>query len=326
MCGICGIRRFGDHPIPKVAFDILLLENQRRGNHATGVAIQSKDGSVHVFKDDVPAWNLVGSRAYSDFMTKYLTRDALTVLGHCRWYTKGDPKKNENNHPMFDGVTALVHNGHIGNDDFLFGDLKLKRAAETDSDILRAILDEYGFSAKGINMLDRCSGSAAIAAVSTDYPGELFLARSGNPLEIAGTRDYLIFSSERGPIKKAYRPVIKKFGVLMRHQGVDLALTTMNNDSAWIFGAKPKDDKKGWKGDWLRHHQGLRIATHFTARPHQIHENYWGFKARTYDLTKANVAKCPNSKCGAWVLLKDEQSSNIKNLKCRDCGTRLVKE
>lgn len=322
MCGICGIRRFGETPIPKVMFDILLIENQRRGNQATGVAIQKKDGSIAVHKDDVPAWNFVGSREYRTFMEENLTDDAITVLGHTRWATQGDPSDNKNNHPMFDGTTALVHNGHIGNDKWLFEDLKLKRAAETDSDILRAILDKYGFTAKAINTLDRATGSAAIAAVSTDFPGELFLARSGNPLQLAGTRDFLVFSSERGPIKKAYRPVIKKFGILMRHQGVDLALTEMNNDSVWIFGAEPRDNKLGWQANWLRHHQGLRIASHFTPRDYKPHDAYYGVRLKHYDVTKANVVACP--KCSAWIPLTETQAFNIKNLRCTACGMKLI--
>lgn len=322
MCGICGIRTFGDKPIPRVMFDLMLVDNQRRGSQATGVAIQHRDGKIFVHKSDVPAWNLVTSHAYKEFMSEHLTDEAITVLGHCRWATKGPPDVNNNNHPMWGGTTALIHNGHISNDDDLFKELKLKRKAETDSDILRAIIDEHGFTAKAISTLSKCWGSAAIAAVSTDFPGELFLARSGNPLQIAGTRDFLLFSSERGTIKKAYRPVIKKFGVLMRHQGVDLAVGEVNNDSAWIFGDKPRDSKQGWKANWLRYHQEMRIATHFTPRNYEPQKAFFGLRLKHYDLTRADVVQCP--KCKDWVLLKEEQAFNIRGLRCVKCGSRLV--
>lgn len=321
MCGICGIRRFGDIPIPQVMFDILLVENQRRGNHATGVAIQHQSGEIFVHKNDVPAWNMVSSQNYKDFMKEFLTEDAITVLGHCRWATQGSPAENNNNHPMWAGTTAVIHNGHIGNDDMLFRNLKLDRKAETDSDILRAILDKHGFTAKGINTLDKAYGSAAIAAISTDYPGKLFLARSGNPLEYGGTRNYLLFSSERDPIKRAYRPVIKKFGLLMRHQGVDLALGSMPNDTAWVLGAEPKAGKKGWQADWLEHHQALRIATHFQPRTYEPHGPFFGIKTRYYDVTKANVVCC--KKCNKWMILSEIQQANIKKLQCTGCGTKI---
>ena len=59
MCGICGLRRFGEEPIEKRHIDMLLMMNERRGNQATGVALQNSDGKVRVYKIDEPAARVV---------------------------------------------------------------------------------------------------------------------------------------------------------------------------------------------------------------------------------------------------------------------------
>ena len=317
MCGICGIRRFGDQPLSREMFEILLIENQRRGNHATGVVIQQADGSIDTFKGAVPAWTLTGQADYQRWMAENLLPDSRTLIGHTRQATKGNPKDNKNNHPLFDGITALVHNGMLSNDDRLFKDLKLNRAAETDSDILRAILDEYGFTPKGINTLNRCEGSAAIAAVSTDYPGKLLLARSGNPIETASTENFFLWSSEVGPIIKCCRPFIKKFGIVFRKLKSDLCTLPMVNNSAWIFGDEPKN------GSFLEHHQELKIATHFVPHCYDVNGTYFGMRVRFHDQRPVQVAKCRNKKCGKWVSLNPIHSRFIHRISCKACGTPL---
>lgn len=326
MCGICGIRRFGDTPINQAIFDILLVENQRRGNHATGVAIQQSDGEINVLKKDVPAWTLTGSLEYKAFMNRFLRDDSITILGHTRLATQGSPTKNENNHPMWDGTTAVIHNGIIINDDDMFKELKLKRAAETDSDIIRAIFDNYGFSAKAVNQLSRLNGSAAIAAISVDFPGKLFLGRSGNPIELASMDDILLWSSEAGPIRKAARPIRKKFGIHFRQIHRDLGMIPMNNDSAYIIGAKPKSGQ-GVDGDWLEYHQSLRIATNFTPHCYEVNKSYHtGCRIRYHDFKRANIVQCPNRKCMSWIPVNQLQAATMKNWKCTKCGTRLFDE
>src|ERR1700690_900722 len=160
MCGICGVRRFGESPITLDEINIMLIDNQRRGNHATGVALQQVDGSIQILKQDEPAWRFVTTDAYHAFMEANLREDTLIALGHTRLATKGPTTNNVNNHPMWAGKTAVIHNGVIHNDDAMFTRLKLERFAETDSDIIRAILDDQGFTPKALNMLSDLSGSA----------------------------------------------------------------------------------------------------------------------------------------------------------------------
>lgn len=324
MCGLCGVRKFGQVPIDQAMVDTLLLGNEHRGISATGVALQQEDGSIQVYKIDEPAWAFVASNEYKEFMKKNLRPTTLTVLGHTRAATVGEPEKNENNHPMWHGKTAVTHNGTIQNHTNAFDRYKLERHAETDSDIIRAILDEDGLTPKALNKMNSLTGNAAFVAVSTAYPGKLLLARSGNPIQLAATEDYLIWSSETGPIYKALRPNAMRFGVPMRRMSpLDHYMVPMNDHSAWLFGNKPKGADIGtWEDDWLEWHQEMKISYNFTPVNYQVHANYHGLRLKFYQDKKVDVVQCP--KCQVWISLSPTLVKQLHNLKCAACKTKLA--
>lgn len=322
MCGICGIRRFGPEPIDVATFNIMLLDNERRGNMATGVATQQRDGSVQVHKSDDPAWRFMKSQGYHDFVRDNFREDTLAVLGHTRLSTKGSSIYNKNNHPMWDNETAVVHNGVIFNDDQMFTALKLERAAETDSDIIRAILSSEGFTPKAVTTLNRLNGSAAFAAVSTKFPGKLLLARSGSPLELATTNDWLVWSSMRDSIHKALRPYYKRFGLWMRKARVDAGFMPMANDEAYIIGDQPRVQAGDLRdADWLEWHGKMQTTQQYTPRTYAVHETYSRYRAMHYDPDKATVLVCCNPDCGAWLAMTPEQAKRVKRLRCEKCKT-----
>jgi predicted glutamine amidotransferase len=333
MCGICGIRRFGPEPINAEQIKVLLIGNERRGNQATGVALQQADGSVQVFKTDDPANAFVILPEFNAFLEENLRKDTLTVLGHTRAATKGHPSKNQNNHPMWDGKVALVHNGMVNNDDFLFGDLKLERSAETDSDIFRAILSSAGFTTKGTNLLNRVVGSAAIAAVSTEYPGKLFLARSGNPIVIASTSSdgnsgHMVWSSEKQPIYDSMRPWAKKPpGYWFRKARADYYFTNFPNETSWLIGDKPIDTVEG--ETWIEWHAAFKTSNYFRNISYDVHSNY----ALKRGVKKIRLVVCPNPKCFETIRGKEvrttlqvseaQQEAGLEKLHCPDCKTPL---
>lgn len=323
MCGICGIHRFSQAPIQRDAIDLLILNNQNRGLEATGVALQQANGEIQILKKDVVPFEFIGSKDYDNFMNEFLVEDTVTVLGHTRKATKGTPRIIGNNHPMFAGVTAVVHNGQIHNDDWAFKEWNLDRKAETDSDIFRAILDKEGFTHKAVNNLSRLGGNGAFAAISTEYPGKLLLGRSGNPLELAATADCLMFSSERGPLYKAMRPYRSVFGILMREMTpINYYMTAMNNDSAWLIGDKPKGNAApDWGGDWLEWHQEMRIATNFTAVNYTCHVQYHGNRVKFYDDRPVDVVQCPN--CKRYISVPQVDVKTLARFVCKACNARL---
>jgi len=330
MCGICGVRRFGSTPITEAQIDTLLVSNEKRGNHATGLALQQADGSVDVFKADVPAWSFVQRTEYEQFLKRNLRADTVAFLGHTRFGTKGHQSKNENNHPIFAGKTAVVHNGMISNDDDLFKDLKLERKCETDSDIIRAVLDHYGFTRKGLDTMNRFNGSAAFAAVSPEFPGKLVLGRSGNPIILCGTRDQLIWSSEKDAIYRAIRPYVKKFGFIMRDtRASDVSFIPMNNDSVYVIG-QPQDHERGWEADWIEWHQQLHIAysnwTGVSYSRERLSGVYCDVRTRVYGDTQVDVVQCPNKKCAVFLPIGKTPVAQLKRWKCKECGTKIIKE
>ena len=257
MCGICGVRKFGEVPIPEDMVTLLILNQQNRGLEAAGVALQDSKGHIETLRNNVTPYEFVSSREYKDFMREFLTPETIIALGHARKATIGPPRIITNNHPMFNGTTAVVHNGHISNHEWAFKEWKLDRKAETDSDIFRAVFDKEGFSMKAIDMLSRLSGSGAFAAISTKYPGKLMLGRSGNPIEIAVTANqHLMFSSETGPLYKAMRPYKKVFGINMREMTPkDYFMIGMEDDSAWLLANKPINNITGEDSDWIEWHK-----------------------------------------------------------------------
>jgi predicted glutamine amidotransferase len=333
MCGICGVRRFGAEPINAEQIKVLLLGNERRGNQATGVAFQQADGSIQVFKNDEPASNFVVDPKFGEFLEQNLRPDTLTVLGHTRAATKGHPSKNKNNHPMWDGKVALIHNGMVNNDDYLFNDLHYERAAETDSDIFRAIISNNGFSTKAVNLLNRVVGSAAIAAISTDHPGKLLLARSGNPIVIASTSEdgnsgHMIWSSEKQPIYDAMRPWAKKPpGYWFRKARAEYYFTNFPNETSWLINDKPIQGEDG--ETWIEWHAAFKTSHYFRSTSYDVHGNY----ALKRGVKKVRMIVCPNVDCfelqhgkrmrTTMQVSEEQQTAGLDNLVCPQCKTSL---
>jgi len=139
------------------------------------------------------------------------------------------------------GLSAVVHNGMIRNDESLFKELKLKRTAETDSDIIRGIIDEYGFTEKCIKMLNRIDGGVGAAAFSTKYPKKMLLLRSGNPIVLGSTADFLFFSSEKNTLHRAMKPWLKRFNIFFQVQQTGAAFAPMADDTAWLIGLEGQE-------------------------------------------------------------------------------------
>jgi glucosamine 6-phosphate synthetase-like amidotransferase/phosphosugar isomerase protein len=236
MCGIAGIIRWNREPIKEETIGVLLVGNEHRGNDASGLVIQQANGDLAVLKKDIPGWQLVTSQEYETFIRDYLKPDSRSVLVHARAASQGNPRDNNNNHPMYAGCSAIVHNGVIRNDNFLFKKLGFERKAETDSDILRAILDQEGITEDGIDIIGEASGSGAIAAVHPRFKDQVLLIRSGNPMTIASNDNFFYFSSEKETLHKACRPFVLRKGMWFQAQKPDVDFSNMANHTAYVIG------------------------------------------------------------------------------------------
>ena len=116
MCGISGIIRYGDEQITEPQIRMFLTGLEHRGNDAAGIAMQRKNGELLILKNDVTPWKFTKSKEYLDFIEENLNENIIQVLLHTRAATKGNPRVASNNHPMFAGKAAVIHNGVIHND------------------------------------------------------------------------------------------------------------------------------------------------------------------------------------------------------------------
>lgn len=306
MCGIAGIRKYGEKPIEEYMIRLLLTGLEHRGNDATGIAMQNKNGDVFTIKKDVPAWSFVTSNEYEEWIDKYLNDDSEQVILHARAATKGSPRISKNNHPLFNGTAAIVHNGKIDNDDQIFNKLRLERAAETDTDIVRAIIDKFGITEKAIDILNELRGSAAIAALSPEYPGKMLVGRSGSPLTIGSTDDFFFFASEKNTIHRAMKPLVNRFGIPFQKQSLEMGFSPYPDNTLWILGPKGKEFHGSLKSYWGTYKDPIRRV-------------YTDYKTRQDDWTKKT-----NPGVTVRVSMPKENDGEKILLSCPKCQKPLV--
>ena len=210
MCGLTGVilgrKRRQPHELLAIrsAFTGLLLLNQRRGHHATGVAVLRGDGSAAVYKRPVAASGLIQAAKY--WQTLQLDNSVTVILGHTRYRTQGSERNNANNHPIVIGRGARgvggevygTHNGTILNADELFRRFRLPRTAEVDSEVLFRMVLRAKSDAELKSMLALCVGSTSAAWVCRSKPGRLRLLKGDMPLDAAYAPrlDAVFYSSE----------------------------------------------------------------------------------------------------------------------------------
>jgi glucosamine 6-phosphate synthetase-like amidotransferase/phosphosugar isomerase protein len=148
MCGIFGIANCGSITYDKAeafrkATRQLLEESQIRGSQASGLCVLAENGAV-MYKNGVAARVLVQRPEYSNVVREIKHNTNFRIMiGHTRAPTKGDPKYNENNHPILANSIIGVHNGVIINDDILFAKHsdKISRKGRVDSEIIFRLID-----------------------------------------------------------------------------------------------------------------------------------------------------------------------------------------
>lgn len=245
MCGIAGVRRYGDNPITAEELKVMLAELEKRGNHATGIALMVK-GEIKIIKAPKPAWAFIGEKDTDEFLEAFLPSATMALL-HTRFATIGNPEDNENNHPMFLGKSAVVHNGGITNHHAFFDANKVPRSCATDSDVFRAILDKDGMTEAAIKDMNRLNGSAAIAAFSQEDPDLLILARSGSPLIYGLAEDKLWWASTQAAIQRAVKPWVFQHGLVGRKSRGDIAYFGIPDHTAYILSSKGLDRRFEFK-------------------------------------------------------------------------------
>lgn len=192
MCGIIGIA--SQH---SSLFEWLLEGLDRleyRGYDSAGIALLHSEG-IFCKKSIGKVNNL--RQNLKNLITEPI-KNACLGMAHTRWATHGAVTE-ENAHPQFDGMTALVHNGIIEN----FSELKNKIPSiilktQTDTEIIvhlisNEIQKKKDFLTAVTHVIQQIQGTFAFVILHKDFPHMMIAARKGSPLSIGKGIDHKSF-------------------------------------------------------------------------------------------------------------------------------------
>lgn len=187
MCGLAGVilgtkrRRRTERAEIAARFTELLRLNERRGRHATGIALVDREGGYHLLKRPVPAREFVELDVYREVLAEISNRTTC-ILGHTRWPTRGTPAEPLNNQPIRRGRTLGTHNGTILNSTPLARAHGFERLCQVDTEVLVRLADDARDLDDFLGRLRAARGELAAVLVRLDRPGEVTLIRGNKPL------------------------------------------------------------------------------------------------------------------------------------------------
>lgn len=200
MCGLFGFvskegRRFSEEHIQEIA-----INTMSRGPHAWGMAWIDSRGRMKHFKQTGRVEDSLGLLA--------MAKDAVMLIGHCRYATHGDPENNLNNHPHPADGGWVVHNGMIGHYRELIRQHELPTTTECDSEVIGLLIERLDGTLleRCTEAVELCKGKNPFAMLGLWREG-LFVGRSnGQPLHIGETKhSYYIASLPAALPGKIYK-------------------------------------------------------------------------------------------------------------------------
>lgn len=236
MCGIVGY--LGDGNV----YDVLIKGLHRleyRGYDSAGVALESSDGNLNVYKAKGKVQNL------EDYCNDK-NLDAAVGIAHTRWATHGEPS-DHNAHPHFseDRNLAIVHNGTIENYKLLKDALVEHGCtfkSETDTEVLVQLI-EYIRLTNNCSLLDavrealnQVVGAYAIAVIEKNNPDQIIAARKSSPLVIGiGDGDFFLASDATPIVEYTDNVVYLNDGeIAIIRRGEPLKVVTLENKESKI--------------------------------------------------------------------------------------------
>lgn len=146
------------------------------GYQATGLTMIDKGDKITTLKHDVNASKFF----QQDSVKLSLVEDHHTLVGHCRFPTKGDVKFSRNNHPFRFGNTIIVHQGVLNNDEQLKKKYQFKPEGETDSWIIVHLIEKFRQEGKSVENAIAAAhaelkGSWGVVLVDLLQPDKLFI-------------------------------------------------------------------------------------------------------------------------------------------------------
>ncbi len=194
MCGIVGA--VSQRNVVNILVEGL-KRLEYRGYDSAGAAVLQNDGELLIQKS---------AGKVSQLAELIATTPMPGGLGiaHTRWATHGVPN-TVNAHPHRSGKVAVVHNGIIENYQELRTELRDKGyefLSETDTEVIAHLLQEHLKHTDSLldaikTSIKRLRGAYGLAAISTDEPDSVVVARSGSPLVIGVGIDENFIASDQ---------------------------------------------------------------------------------------------------------------------------------
>ena len=186
MCGVVAV-------IGQDGASSLVIEGLKkleyRGYDSSGIASLDTN-KLQILKSEGKLNKLIDK--FNNSIEHQSYKDTNVAIGHTRWATHGNVSI-ENAHPITsENKVAVVHNGIIENYNVLKGQLiseGFKFDSLTDTEVIPHLFSKY--IKLGNNLLDSgklvlndIKGAFAFVAISSSFPGELFVSRNSSPIAI----------------------------------------------------------------------------------------------------------------------------------------------
>jgi glutamine---fructose-6-phosphate transaminase (isomerizing) len=304
MCGIVG------YVGPRQATPILMDGLRRleyRGYDSAGLAVH--DGKA------IDIVRAVGKLGRLDEALGQHPLPGSTGIGHTRWATHGRPVEH-NAHPHVAGGVAVVHNGIIENHVALRRSLEadgVKFSSDTDTEIIahlthRALrLGDGGLFAAVRAALTKVEGAYAIAVVSSDFPGQVVVAKSGSPLVIGvGDGETLCGSDIAALLSHTRRMIILEDGEMALLSATAIRIETI---------AGSKVDRAPKQIDWSPVMAERGGYKHFMLK--EIHEQPRAIE----DTLRGRIALAEGEVVAAEVGLSASVAQRMRRVYFIACGT-----
>ncbi len=190
MCGIFGI--ISSSPIDENDLSALAKHAQQRGRDSSGL-MSYLDGTYQIHRADYPVMKLLKKKSL---------KNINIVMGHSRLITNG----LSDNQPVVRDDVIVFHNGIVVNDQSIWGNLKLSRILNVDTEVIAAIaLDGLRENVPVQDIPQRvlfaCEGVVACAMVLPRL-GKLWLFSNNGSLYLGKKNDAWYYSSESFPLKQ----------------------------------------------------------------------------------------------------------------------------
>lgn len=209
--------------------DRLFKNSQDRGRAASGLAFTTPH-DLTVIKKDMSADKFIKTDQYKKTMREHTSfhfpssPKLISIIGHCRWPTKGTPEDKNNNHPIIAENIIGVHNGVISNDENIFRMFKntkgFNRSGLVDSEVIFRLIQYYRAIRRkkkkndpmsmSIGMaLRMLNGGYACAMVDANDPWMMWLFRNTAPTDVRYYKKLgiVIFSTSDHIIKQSVEDI-----------------------------------------------------------------------------------------------------------------------